>query len=196
MYRHATFYADHTMRDTLVRIWDPNLPLGAFIGCNPGQADDEVDDATARKYVGFAKRWCWGGYVAGNIYQYVATQQADLGTRIRLGFAVNTLVPDTWLHDLLGWDLETLDEMLNFPGNRCSWLRRIHKAGLVEVCLAWGNPPSGIGNSWTRRIAEIQSVLVRYRPCIVCAGITKSGSPVHLSRYGYTDQPKDWSLWT
>lgn len=111
--RDATFTAPN-MRETLTRLWDTRKPIGAFIGVNPGQADARKDDATARKYIGFAQRWGWGGYVAGNLFEFVATDMRDLIMRIRAGDPVNSPWPD-------------------------SWLARTNPA---VVCLCWGNIPA------------------------------------------------------
>ena len=49
-----------------------------FIMLNPSTADDEFDDATIRRCVGFAKRWGFHGLVVTNLFAYRATKPSDL----------------------------------------------------------------------------------------------------------------------
>lgn len=159
MYRDATW--SNVGRETLVRIWDDELPLGAFIGANPGKANAHRDDATARKYVGFATRWGWGGYVAGNLYQWVATDMQELIGRVKQGQLVNGADPDGWLRQAQ-------------PG---------------VVCVAWGNAPASIRREWSTRALEVLQVLREIEATIVYARLNKTGAPAHLSRLPYVDQP-------
>lgn len=49
-----------------------------FIGVNPSTADAVADDATVRKWRGFAARWGYTRFVVGNLFAYRATQVAAL----------------------------------------------------------------------------------------------------------------------
>jgi hypothetical protein len=49
-----------------------------FIMLNPSTADDNFDDATIRRCVGFAKRWGFDGLVVTNLFAYRATNPRDL----------------------------------------------------------------------------------------------------------------------
>ncbi len=49
-----------------------------FIMLNPSTADDNLDDATVRRCVGFAKRWGFDGLVVTNLFAYRATAPKDL----------------------------------------------------------------------------------------------------------------------
>ena len=69
-------YRNH--RYVLRREW-----LGAggsvnFIMCNPSTADDQRDDATIRRCVGFAKLWGYTRLVVTNLYAFRATDPKDL----------------------------------------------------------------------------------------------------------------------
>lgn len=44
-----------------------------FIGVNPSTADASVDDATVRKWRGFATRWGYTHFVVGNLFAYRST---------------------------------------------------------------------------------------------------------------------------
>ena len=50
-------------RYQLIRQWDDNKNLALFIGLNPSIADDEIDDPTIRRCIGFAKRERFGGFI-------------------------------------------------------------------------------------------------------------------------------------
>ena len=53
-------------------------PVFAFFGINPSTADANVDDATVRKWIGFAKRWGASRFIVGNVFAYRATDVRDL----------------------------------------------------------------------------------------------------------------------
>lgn len=162
MIRGATFRSPG-FREVLVRAWDASLPTLAFIGANPGLADEHGDDATARKYVGFAARWGFGSYTAGNLFQWVATDQAELFDRIRRHRPVND------------------------PGDRDGWIAQLPPG--APICFAWGNEPPvrAVRDLWRRRVAEIERATAGRR--ILCAGRNDCGAPVHLSRFPYTAAP-------
>lgn len=161
MKRHATFSAPN-MRETLVREWNDALPIGVFLGCNSGMAGTTYDDATARKYVGFGQRWGWGGYVAGNLYQLISTQQKHLVHDVFAGVRVNPEEPD-------------------------EWLRKISRP--FFACEAWGNAPEKIKAAWDSRVLEIRRAVLAAGGRPIRAGSNKDGSPSHLSRLPYVDRP-------
>lgn len=45
----------------------------AFIGVNPSTADAELDDATVRKWKGFAQRWGYDRIAVGNLFAWRST---------------------------------------------------------------------------------------------------------------------------
>ncbi len=57
-----------TYRYGLRDIWRKASPLVLFIALNPSIADADKDDHTSRKFRGFAQRWGFGGWMAGNLY--------------------------------------------------------------------------------------------------------------------------------
>lgn len=160
--RAATFSAPG-FRSSLGRFWDEHKELGLFIGLNPGKANAEIDDMTALKYIGFADRWGWGGYLAFNLFEYVATDPRDLVKRIIDGLPVNPPDPN---------------------GGLRRWL-----TSTTTVCLAWGNRPPRIRKEWESRVHEVLGMVRHSRCRIVAAKITKTGDPAHLSRLPYTDAP-------
>lgn len=71
--RWAEFDETRKFRFLLGREWDNRLPRACFIGANPSDADEERDDMTATKYVGFGKRNRFGSYVALNVSPAIGT---------------------------------------------------------------------------------------------------------------------------
>lgn len=69
----AEFSEDQVYRYALWRIWDRNTRPALFIGLNPSAADEEKDDPTIRRCMGFAKKWKCGGLLMANIYAYRST---------------------------------------------------------------------------------------------------------------------------
>lgn len=51
-----------------------------FIGVNPSTADANTDDATVRKWRGFATRWGMQRFIVGNLFAYRATDVNELKT--------------------------------------------------------------------------------------------------------------------
>jgi hypothetical protein len=49
-----------------------------FVMLNPSTADEDSDDATVRRCVGFAKRWGFDGMVVTNLFAYRATDPRKL----------------------------------------------------------------------------------------------------------------------
>ncbi len=66
-------------RPLLLRRWNLDKPLCSFGGVNPSTADASIDDATVRKWIGFATRLGFGGFVAWNNFDYRSTDVRMLG---------------------------------------------------------------------------------------------------------------------
>lgn len=69
---------DGRKRYELARAWDASLPGVTFIGANPSLADDIEDDATVRKWLGFARRLGYGSFAALNLEPWIATNPKAL----------------------------------------------------------------------------------------------------------------------
>jgi hypothetical protein len=170
IYRAAVF-PKQGFRSVLYRSWTGRGPIGAFIGLNPGKADGQRDDMTATKYVGFAKRWGWRGYWAFNLFEFVATSPLVLAARAAQQLPLNT-ERDCAIHE--------------YQGN------------LDMICLAWGNPPPRgyLREAWVEQTEKVVGMLARWQRessrdvMLVVAGATKSGNPVHLSRFPYVAKPR------
>lgn len=60
-------------RYNLVRVWDESLPRLCFVLLNPSTADAQLDDATLRRGISFAKAWGYGSVEFVNLYAFRAT---------------------------------------------------------------------------------------------------------------------------
>ena len=72
MKKDALLSPDRVYRYWLLRQWDDALPIAAIIGVNPSTADENTDDATIRKCIGFMKRIGYGGFVMLNLSPFRA----------------------------------------------------------------------------------------------------------------------------
>jgi hypothetical protein len=68
---------DRRYRYWLIRVWDEALPLFCVIGVNPSKADEQEDDPTIRKTIGFGKKLGYGGVLMLNVGAYRATDPRD-----------------------------------------------------------------------------------------------------------------------
>jgi len=74
----ATLTVDRLYRYLLWRIWDDTKRPALFIGLNPSTADENIDDPTIRRCMGFAMDWGNGGLIMANIFAYRATNPKEL----------------------------------------------------------------------------------------------------------------------
>ncbi|MGC1272634.1 MAG: DUF1643 domain-containing protein [Planctomycetaceae bacterium] len=78
MRRSARLSPCQTYRYTLSRTWSRSLPRILFIGLNPSTADDQRDDPTVRRCLGFAERWGFGSLTLVNLFAYRTTDPSAL----------------------------------------------------------------------------------------------------------------------
>lgn len=76
----AEFSTCREYRYALWRHWDWQAHSNCvmFIGLNPSTADEEVNDMTITKCMGFAKRWGYGGIYMLNLFAFKATFPKDM----------------------------------------------------------------------------------------------------------------------
>lgn len=74
----ATFSPCERYRYDLTRIWQPELPLAAWIMLNPSTADADKLDPTIRRCCGFTRDWGYGGLVVLNLYAWRETDSSRL----------------------------------------------------------------------------------------------------------------------
>ena len=157
-------YVEANHRYTLRRSWIGNGGVVNFIMLNPSTADDQFDDATIRRCVGFAKRWGYCGIVVTNLFAYRATQPKDLKTLLQTQGGFRLAIGER--------SAEHID-------------REAKMAHLI-VC-AWGDNIDGLFDLVGARDLDIISTL-RYRD-LHCIRLTKKGNPAHPVREPYTDAP-------
>jgi hypothetical protein len=98
----ALFSENRRLRFWLLREWDASLPKVAFIGLNPSIADEERNDPTIRREIGFAESWGRGGVLALNLYAFCATVPADMWRAEKRGTDI-VGGPQNWVDALKGY---------------------------------------------------------------------------------------------
>ena len=77
-YSGAIFSADRACRYVLTRTWNLAGPVMTWIGLNPSKAGAVINDNTARRFIGFARREGCGGISAVNLFGLIATDPRDM----------------------------------------------------------------------------------------------------------------------
>jgi hypothetical protein len=72
--RRTILSADRFYRYTLWRQWGQGTSYAMFIGLNPSTADENVNDPTIRKCIGFARRWGFDALCMTNLFAFRATE--------------------------------------------------------------------------------------------------------------------------
>lgn len=67
-----------TYRYLLTRLWNPTLPLAAWVMLNPSTADHTTDDPTLRRVTAFTRRFGCGSVAVVNLYALRSTDPAAL----------------------------------------------------------------------------------------------------------------------
>lgn len=76
--RWANFDDTKRYRYSLRICWNDSLPMLGVIGLNPSTADGQKDDATVRRWKGYAKDWGFGGLMIVNLCALVSTDPKRL----------------------------------------------------------------------------------------------------------------------
>ena len=71
--RTALFSECRRYRYTLRRHWSGRRGYAMFVGLNPSTADEERDDPTVRRCIGYAQSWGYSGLCMTNIFAFRAT---------------------------------------------------------------------------------------------------------------------------
>jgi hypothetical protein len=74
----AIFDVNSRYRYSLWRAWSAHHPRIAFILLNPSTADEQRNDPTIRRCVGFARAWNFGSLEVVNLFAYRATHYREL----------------------------------------------------------------------------------------------------------------------
>src|SRR5262245_52290853 len=78
----AAFSRCRRYRFALWRRWASG-PQVLFVMLNPSTADEDCDDATIRRCIGFARSWGFGAMAAGNLFALRSTSPTVLKTSRR-----------------------------------------------------------------------------------------------------------------
>ena len=65
-------------RFVLSRIWNSEMPVGAFLCANPSKADELRYDDTVFKCGNMAANWGWGGFHILNLYPNYSTDPSEV----------------------------------------------------------------------------------------------------------------------
>jgi len=74
----AKFDTSGRYRYALWRAWSADYPRIAFILLNPSTADEQRNDSTIRRCMGFARAWQFGAVEVVNLFAYRATDGREL----------------------------------------------------------------------------------------------------------------------
>jgi hypothetical protein len=74
----AVFDVYGMYRYSLWRAWSPCHPRIAFVLLNPSTADEQKNDPTIRRCLGFARAWKFGSMEVVNVFAYRATDYREL----------------------------------------------------------------------------------------------------------------------
>jgi hypothetical protein len=156
---------DKLYRYTLRRVWDENRPAVCFVALNPSTASADAEDATSRKFLGFAKRWGAGSYTTVNLFAYRAT---DPLTLLRVADAAA---------DAIG------------PLNNNVIAEETRRARLVIA--AWGSQSDRrLKRLIDERVETVLGVLKNRE--LHCLGTCKDGGPRHPLYVSYAVEPTRW----
>lgn len=139
-------------------------PVYAFFGINPSTADASVDDATVRKWTGFAKRWGASRFIVGNAWPLRATDVRMLSSATR------------WLH--IGRE------------NQAHILAMAAEADVLVPC--WGDRGK-VPRSMHSELDQLLALLVGTGKPVMHLGLTKGGDPKHPLMLGYDTQLQPWA---
>lgn len=141
--------------------WTSHANCVMFIGLNPSTADEQTNDQTIKKCIGFAKRWGYGGIYMLNLFAWISTIPEGMYLR-----------PDP-----IG------------PGNDEAFAYYRTRVGLVVA--AWGGSVPNQWRAklkWHERIKQVSDAIGRP---LYCLGRTNDGSPRHPSRVAYSRTPRE-----
>lgn len=136
----ADFSPCRTYRYALWRHWNwqGHANCVMFIGLNPSTADEEKNDTTISKCIGFAKKFGYGGIYMLNLFAFRSTYPTDL-----IGVS-----------DPIG------------PGNEEAFGYYRSRVGLIVA--AWGSVSTKlrVGLHCSRRIGEVTQAIDRVMNCL------------------------------
>lgn len=151
-------------RYRLTRSVDMGSRVVAFVGINPSTADAATDDATVRKWCGFARRW---GFDRIEVVNLFALRSTDVRA---LAAAEDPVGP-------------LCDEHLVAAIGAAEW-----------IVPCWGNSTKVPGRLRDRVPAVAHLLRIRRPPAssLLCLGTTRGGDPRHPLMLGYDTPLEPW----
>jgi len=141
--------------------------VGLVLALNPSKAGvGDDNDATVRKWKGFAERWGWGGFWAGNLFSYIETESSKLRD---LSYA----------HAVGEHNNAVLQAMV---------------AVAPEIVLCWGNNVPDALKRRVGEVLGIVRSCKRPEAQVTCLGLTAQGAPWHVLRLGYDTPRMPWEF--
>ncbi len=149
----AIFSHCRQYRYGLWRTWDAGIKKALFVGLNPSSADENRNDPTIRRLIGFSRSWGYGGIMAGNLFGWRTPFPKQLwGVNHPIG-AQN----DQWL----------------------KWMGR--HAGIILAC--WGNGGAGVDKTaYARRISIVRHLLPAPLYCLGLTKQGQPRHPLYLKK--------------
>lgn len=125
----AIFSPDRKYRYVLRRTWDERLVHMVFIMLNPSDANEDKDDSTIRRCIGFAKREGFGGIEVVNLFAKVSSiphpakgwTPGDIGPENNehllktISLQIGRIVV-AWGANAPNWRVDELDELFKLKG--------------------------------------------------------------------------------
>lgn len=112
----AVFSSNRRYRYALWRRWDEGSRWLAVVGLNPSMADENDNDPTIRRCIGFAQSWGYAGVCVVNLFAWCATRPVDLRRAADPVGEHN----DIWVESVTGMAVKTLAAW----GNHGLWQNR------------------------------------------------------------------------
>lgn len=156
----ATFSPCMLHRYELRRVWKPKARVMVFVGLNPSTADENTDDPTIRRILGFADDWGFGTLVMLNAFAFRSTDPKALHARAARGREV--IGPDN-------------DEAIRSTFEE-------HRG--TKLVMGWGAHGTLLERG--RDVARM-ALAVHGRP--ECFGLTQNGQPKHPLYLAATTRP-------
>jgi hypothetical protein len=146
----ATFSPCGLYRYELRRIWKPRAKVMVFVGLNPSTADENTDDPTIRRILGFADDWGFGTLVMLNAFAFRSTDPKALHVRAAR------------LREIVG------------PANDETIRRTFEEHRRTKLVMGWGAHGTLLDRG--RDLSRL-ALDVHRRP--ECFGLTQNGQPKH-----------------
>ncbi len=161
--RSAVLSPCQRYRYRLEREIAPTGAVAVILGVNPSTADAEIDDATIRKDMGFARRHGWRRIIKGNLFAYRATD-------------INAL--------------RSLDLLTAVGVDNDAHLIEMFKEADVVVA-AWG-PAAKVSRPLRNRWRRVVQIAEHYKIDLMCFGTAQDGQPRHTLMLAYDTPLVPW----